>query len=174
MINCEFETLWGYSGASFSLVRYLDHKYRYDSCQWIDKVKPVAQYPPVVVLGSVKQLNSHDYNRPCLASIRRHKTLHVDKQYTSAGGILMACCKWWHYNGCNIQPSWVKNLMDQTGTNIFCNGSIWRASMQETCPVTGITTLKKTQSYIASYQVSVIYSVLSVQMQFTNEESFFT
>ena len=33
MINCEFETLWGYSGVNFSFVRWLGHEYRYDSCQ---------------------------------------------------------------------------------------------------------------------------------------------
>lgn len=64
----------------FLMVKYLGHNIdRKVTNEWM-KLKAMVQYPPVVVLGLAKQSNSHDYNKPCLASVRGQKTLHVNLQ----------------------------------------------------------------------------------------------
>lgn len=64
----------------FLMVKNLGHKIdMIVTNEWM-KLKALVQYPPVVVLGLAKQSNSHDYDKPCSASIRGQKTLHVHLQ----------------------------------------------------------------------------------------------
>lgn len=61
----------------FLMVKNLGHNIdMIVTSEWM-KLKAMVQYSSV---GLAKQSNSHDYNKPYLASVRGQKTLHVNLQ----------------------------------------------------------------------------------------------
>lgn len=66
-----FETLMRYFGISYSWYEVWAINIVANE---LDETKAVGQYSPVVILGSAKQSNYHDYKKPCLASNRGQKT----------------------------------------------------------------------------------------------------